>query len=92
MSLELAFLEVPMRKAPQLAGKAGEAPSTATSASANFGRRRFLFALGATSAGAAAAPALAAAPEVAATTAEAEVASGYRETEHVRDYYDSTRI
>jgi hypothetical protein len=25
-------------------------------------------------------------------TVEAAKASGYRETEHVRDYYDSTRI
>ena len=79
-----------MRKLSQLAGKIGDASDSSTSA--NLNRRRFLFALGATSAGAAVAPALAAAPEVAATTASAEAASGYRETEHVRDYYDSARI
>lgn len=57
-------------------------------------RRRLLFALGASSAGAAAA---AAAPAVQASVAQATASkappsSGYRETEHVRDYYDSTRI
>jgi hypothetical protein len=79
-----------MRKPSQLAGKTGDAFPSSTSA--NQGRRRFLFALGATSAGAAAAPALAAAPDVAATSTDAKAASGYRETEHVRDYYDSARI
>jgi len=77
-----------MRKASELAGNAGEASSP----SANLGRRRFLFALGATSAGAAAAPALAAVPEAGAPSANAEATSGYRETDHVRDYYDSARI
>jgi hypothetical protein len=78
-----------MRKASHPAGQTGVASSH--SSSTDFSRRRFLFALGATSAGAAAAPALAAAPE-AATTVEVEAESGYRETEHVRDYYDSARI
>jgi hypothetical protein len=76
-----------MRNASQPAGKAGDPLPRPASAS----RRRFLFALGATSAGAAAAPALAASPQ-AATADVAADASGYRETEHVRDYYDSARI
>ncbi|HEY2818887.1 MAG TPA: transcriptional initiation protein Tat [Casimicrobiaceae bacterium] len=79
-----------MRKPSQLAGKTGDASSS--SGSANLNRRRFLFVLGATSAGTAAAPALAAASEVAAATSDTKAASGYRETEHVRDYYDSARI
>jgi hypothetical protein len=79
-----------MRKLSQLAGKTGDASYSSTSA--NLNRRRFLFALGATSAGTAVAPALAAASEVAKATSDAEAASGYRETEHVRDYYDSARI
>jgi hypothetical protein len=60
---------------------------------ADVKRRRFLFALGASGAGAAAA---AAAPAVAATAAhekaEPQGGAGYRETEHVRDYYDSARL
>jgi hypothetical protein len=58
-------------------------------------RRRFLFALGATGAGAAA---VAAAPGAAATVAPAAASdpapsgSGYRVTDHIRDYYDSTRF
>lgn len=78
-----------MRNASHAAGTPGD--SLPRSVSANHSRRRFLFALGATSAGAAAAPALAAAPQSASATAAAD-ASGYRETEHVRDYYDSARI
>jgi hypothetical protein len=78
-----------MRKPFPLTGQAGDSPRPASTA---LTRRRFLFAFGATSVGAAAAPVLAstvnAAPE---PVAEAK-ASGYRETEHVRDYYDSTRI
>ena len=56
-------------------------------------RRRFLFALGAGSAGAAAA---AAAPAVTASVAApaptTAASSGYRVTEHIRDYYESTRL
>jgi hypothetical protein len=70
-------------------------PEVATSvAPPSSKRRRFLFALGASGAGAAAAVA---APGVTATVAPAAVAApkgrpgGYRETEHVRDYYDTTR-
>ena len=66
---------------------------TAQSPVSSLHRRRFLLALGATGAGAAA---TAAAPEVAAAAApvaEAAPASkGYQLTEHVRDYYDSTRL
>jgi hypothetical protein len=71
-----------------------ERPAAATSDAPSAKRRRFLFALGASSAGAAAAVA---APAVTATVAPAASAlpqgrpGGYRETEHVRDYYDTTR-
>lgn len=62
--------------------------------SADLKRRRFLLALGAGGAGAAAVAAQSlAAPVVAAPAAEAAVeGKGYRETEHVRDYYATTRI
>ena len=72
-----------------------ERPAAATSDAPSAKRRRFLFALGASSAGAAAAVA---APAVTATVAPAAAAQpsgrpgGYRETEHVRDYYDTTRL
>jgi len=73
--------------------EAGAKPS-ARAAAPDSWRRRFLFALGASGAGAAAA---AAAPVVQAATAQPAAAPapesrGYRETEHVRDYYDSTRL
>ena len=79
-----------MRNASEITGKAGD--MSRRSSSTDFTRRRFLFALGATSAGAAAAPALAVAPQQVSALAESEAASGYRETDHVRDYYDSARI
>ena len=78
-----------MRKASQLTGQAGD--SSPHSVSTALTRRRFLFAFGATSVGAAAAPVLASTSQAASATVEAK-ASGYRETEHVRDYYDSARI
>ena len=56
-------------------------------------RRRFLLALGAGSAGAAAAAAAPGVSATVATAAEAAPASrGYRVTEHVRRYYDTTRL
>ena len=80
-----------MRNASQRAGQASDASSSRPQS--DFSRRRFLFALGASGAGAAAA---AASPALAAPAPVAEVAeksaSGYRETEHVRDYYDSARL
>ena len=57
-------------------------------------RRRFLFALGASGAGAAAAvaaPGVTAAVAPTAVTAPKSRPGGYRETQHVRDYYDTTR-
>ena len=78
-----------MRKASQLTGQAGD--SSPHSVSTALTRRRFLFAFGATSVGAAAAPVLASTAQASATV-EGAKASGYRETEHVRDYYDSARI
>jgi hypothetical protein len=60
---------------------------------ANLKRRRFLFALGASGAASAAAATQAIAAPVAQASATAEQPShGYRETQHVRDYYASTRI
>jgi len=61
--------------------------------STDLKRRRFLLALGAGGAGAAAVatqPLVKAVPDPAA--AEADSPKGYRETEHVRDYYATTRI
>jgi hypothetical protein len=56
-------------------------------------RRRFLIAFGAGAAGAASASALAAAPApIVEATAPAAASQGYRETEHVRNYYATTRI
>jgi len=59
--------------------------------SADFSRRRFLLALGAGSAGAAAATA----PIAARATdraPEPDAAQGYRETDHVRTYYATARL
>ena len=75
--------------------RAGKAPVPAVARKpADSNRRRFLLALGAGGAGAAAAATQAIANPVipAAAPAEVEAASGYRETEHVRDYYATTRI
>lgn len=62
-----------------------------TKSSTDVKRRRFLLALGAGSAGAAAA-AVPVANAVEAATSEAGESKGYRDTEHVRDYYASTRL
>ena len=56
-------------------------------------RRRFLIAFGAGAAGAAAAaPAIAAPAAAVAQAAPEPESTGYRETEHVRRYYASTRL
>jgi hypothetical protein len=56
-------------------------------------RRRFLLALGAGTAGTAAAAAQAIAPAVAgAVPPHPEQGRGYQETKHVRDYYATARI
>ena len=77
-----------MRKASVITGKAGD---SSRPSSTDFTRRRFLFALGATSAGAAA-PAVATASQAVDTPAGGDKSLGYRETDHVRDYYDSARF
>ena len=70
---------------PATPAKAARSPDAA--------RRRFLLAFGAGAAGAASASALAAAPAVIADPAQPQPASqGYRETEHVRNYYATTRL
>lgn len=69
-------------------------PSTHAPKSADLKRRRFLLALGAGGAGAAAVvtqPLTAPVAELVPLAADAP-ATGYRETEHVRDYYATTRI
>ena len=78
-----------MRNAKSLEDSA--APDSAQR-STDPGRRRFLFALGMSGAGAAAATSAALR---AAATQEAAAATddgAYRESEHVRDYYRTTRI
>jgi hypothetical protein len=81
-----------MRKhSPRIVSAAG---TSSPPASPEISRRRFLFALSAGSAGAAAAaaaPALAVDANATANVSDAAT-SGYRETEHVRDYYASTRL
>jgi len=75
--------------------RAAQAPVPAhASQSADLKRRRFLLALGAGGAGAAAAATTALGRPVmpAEVPGESESAKGYRETDHVRDYYATTRI
>jgi hypothetical protein len=83
-----------MRTTPQRDD--GHVPTTSSvppAPIANLKRRRFLFALGAGSAATAAAATQAIAAPIAQTTvAAAPGKQGYRETEHVRDYYASTRL
>jgi len=74
----------------------GDSPSV-TSPSANLKRRRFL--LGVSATGAAAAGAAVAASKAAAMVTpgvdkpqDTQSSSGYRETEHVRDYYRTARM
>ena len=57
-------------------------------------RRRFLLALGAGGAGAAAVATQSLARPIvpADASADADSAQGYRETDHIRDYYATTRI
>ena len=69
------------------------APTRATD-SLDIKRRRFLLALGAGGAGAAAVAANSLATPVLRepSVAEGDAPQGYRVTDHVRDYYASTRI
>ena len=62
------------------------------SPSTDLKRRRFLLALGAGSAGAATAVAQPLAAAANAAPAATQASQGYRETEHVRDYYASARL
>jgi hypothetical protein len=84
---------------PQAPQRDAQLPSAAASVDptphANLKRRRFLLALGAGSAAGAAAATQALATPVAPTAAADAAATakqGYRETQHVRDYYASTRL
>jgi hypothetical protein len=58
----------------------------------DFKRRRFLLALSAGGAGAAAIATQSLAAPVVPAAAEVDRPQGYRETEHIRDYYATTRI
>ena len=68
-------------------------PARATNSPDNK-RRRFLLALGAGGAGAAAVATQSLARPIvpAVVPADADSAQGYRETDHIRDYYATTRI
>jgi hypothetical protein len=84
-----------MRNTPQRDdGHVPTSSSASPAPNANLKRRRFLLALGAGSAAAAAAATQAIAAPVAqsTTTGAATGKQGYRETDHVRDYYASTRL
>jgi hypothetical protein len=74
--------------------KAQASDPTHVSQSTNLKRRRFLLALGAGGAGAAAIAAQPLAQPLAQSGAEGatDAQKGYRETEHIRDYYATTRI
>ena len=58
----------------------------------NANRRRFLTAFGAGAAGVASAPVLAAPAAIIEAPEAKPVSQGYRETEHVRSYYATTRL
>jgi hypothetical protein len=81
-----------MSKTSQRATSAS-VPTRATF-SPDFKRRRFLLALGAGGAGAAAVAANSLAGPVAPAVlpGDSVSAQGYRETDHIRDYYATTRI
>jgi hypothetical protein len=84
-----------MRTSPQRERHESSPTSATPSPQADVKRRRFLLALGAGSAATAAATAQAiVAPVVPAAPVSApdEKTSGYRETDHVRNYYASTRL
>lgn len=82
-----------MRTSPQREGHLPTGPSASPSPQTDVKRRRFLLALGAGGAATAAATAQAVAAPVAPVAAAAdESGTGYRETDHVRTYYASTRL
>jgi hypothetical protein len=83
-----------MRTSPPREGHLPTVTSAAPAQQTDVRRRRFLLALGAGGAASAAAAAQAvAAPAVPTPAAAAdEQSSGYRETDHVRTYYASTRL
>ena len=67
--------------------------SVSPAPNADLKRRRFLLALGASSAATAAAATQAiAAPVANAATEDAPSGKGYHVTDHIRDYYASTRL
>jgi len=72
-----------------------DAPAVAPAShtwSPNTSRRRFLTAFGAGAAGVASAPVLAAPAAIIEAPEAKPVSQGYRETEHVRSYYATTRL
>ena len=68
------------------------APESTQKSRTDPARRRFLFALGVSGAGAAAASAGALPASAAQEAAPTDQDAAYRESEHVRDYYRTTRI
>lgn len=81
-----------MRKTLQIQGDLPTLPSAAHSPETSQKRRRFLFALSAGSAATAVPAAAAVIPTQVEAQAKPARSSGYRETDHVRDYYASTRL
>jgi hypothetical protein len=82
-------------RTPSRSDRPATTEAAASSPVASPKRRRFLFSLGAGSAAGVAATALsanAAATVVAPAAAPTDTGAGYRETEHVRDYYRTTKL
>lgn len=84
-----------MRTPPSSGDRQVATPAEASAADTRLTRRRFLLGLGAGGAGAAtvavgALPSLAAAEPAA--VASNQGGNGYRETEHVRDYYRTAKL
>ena len=81
-----------MRSPKPARGRVSGKPSP-VAANPDEKRRRFLFSLGAGTAGVAAATATTAAVAVTSIeAAPAKTSSGYCETKHVRDYYRTTKV
>ncbi len=81
-----------MSQTPQRPAHASQPTLASTSPSPDIKRRRFLLAFGAGTAGAAVAVTQPLTAGLAEPVAAVDATTGYRDTEHIRDYYATTRI